>query len=186
MSYFARRSVAVTRERRAGVRYGSTGCQVPGDGHVGWLAGTFSTLESQLDLWPHYRAERCSSRRQDPRSKRSQAIEAEIRRTGWAGYRARSVAARSTRSTKRRNSPRKLMPRWQAEVEAAGWAADRIRAEVTEARRFRLAPVDVDGAVKHVLSADGELARMKVFDARHVAIEVSPQSPATSLRRRRD
>jgi hypothetical protein len=67
------------------------------------------------------------------------------------------------------------MPRWHAEIEEAGWTADRILAEVTEAgRRFRLAPVDVDGALKQVLSADGELARTKVFDARHVAIEVSP------------
>ena len=112
---------------------------------------------------------------QDLHSKRSQAIEAEIRRTGWAGYRARNVAARSTRTTKRHDSPEELMPRWHAEIEAAGWTADRILAEVTEAgRRFRLAPVDVDGALKEVLSADGELARMKVFDARHVAIEVSP------------
>jgi hypothetical protein len=112
---------------------------------------------------------------QDLHSKRSQAIEAEIRRTGWAGYRARNVAARSTRATKRHDSPEELMPRWHAEIEAAGWTVDRILAEVAEAgRRFRLAPVDVDGALKEVLSADGELARMKVFDARHVAIEVSP------------
>jgi hypothetical protein len=66
------------------------------------------------------------------------------------------------------------MPRWQAEIEAAGWTADRILAKVTEAgRRFRLDPVDVDGALKELLSADGELARTKVFDARYVAIEVS-------------
>ncbi len=63
---------------------------------------------------------------QELHSKRSQAIEAEIRRTGWAGYRARNVAARSTRTTKRYDSPEELMPRWQAEIEAAGWTADRI------------------------------------------------------------
>jgi conjugative relaxase-like TrwC/TraI family protein len=112
---------------------------------------------------------------QDLHSKRSQAIEAEIRRTGWDGYRARNVAARSTRATKRHDTPEELMPRWHAEIEAAGWTADRILAEVTEAgRRFRLAPVDVNGALQEVLSADGELARMKVFDGRHVAIAVSP------------
>jgi conjugative relaxase-like TrwC/TraI family protein len=57
---------------------------------------------------------------QEPHSKRSQAIEAEIRRTGWAGYRARNVAARSTRTTKRHDSPEGLMPRWHAEIEATG------------------------------------------------------------------
>jgi hypothetical protein len=49
-------------------------------------------------------------------SKRAAAIEAEMDRTGYSSYRARGIAARTTRAPKRHQPVGDLLPRWVAEM----------------------------------------------------------------------
>jgi conjugative relaxase-like TrwC/TraI family protein len=54
-------------------------------------------------------------------SKRAAEIEAECQLRGNMSYRAREVAARTTRSAKEHEGEGELVARWRAELEAAGW-----------------------------------------------------------------
>ena len=72
-------------------------------------------------------------------SKRAAEIQAEMDATGHDSYQARNVAARATRDPKRHTPVGELMPRWTAEIEAAGWSIDRVNEaidrEAAERRR---------------------------------------------------
>ncbi len=59
-------------------------------------------------------------------SKRSDEIAEHLAATGRHGYRARSVAARATRSVKRHTGADELLPVWRAELDAAGWPLERL------------------------------------------------------------
>jgi conjugative relaxase-like TrwC/TraI family protein len=67
-------------------------------------------------------------------SKRAAEIEAECQRRGETSYRARGIAARTTRSSKEHEAERELVDRWRAELEAAGWPVERLLASVEAAR----------------------------------------------------
>ncbi len=113
-------------------------------------------------------------------SKRAAEIDAECARRGESSYRARGVAARTTRSAKEHESGADLVDRWQAELAEAGWPVERIAASVAEAARARR-PVErvtlksVRGLVSDVLGDDGDLARRKVFSRRHVIVALTPR-----------
>jgi conjugative relaxase-like TrwC/TraI family protein len=62
-------------------------------------------------------------------SKRAAEIEAACRRRGDTSYRARGVAARTTRSAKEHEAEGELVTRWRAELEAAGWPVEAVAEE---------------------------------------------------------
>jgi hypothetical protein len=112
-------------------------------------------------------------------SKRAAEIEAECRRHGDTSYRARGVAARTTRKAKRHEPEGDLMSRWRGELAAVGWPVERLAASVDAARRGRddVTPLGVRDAralLDEVLGDDGDLARRKVFSRRHVVVALAP------------
>ncbi len=113
-------------------------------------------------------------------SKRAAEIDAECARRGESSYRARGVAARTTRSAKEHASEADLVGGWRAELSEAGWPVERIAASVAAAGRDRrpverLTMKSVRQMVADVLGEDGELARRKVFSRRHVIVAMAPR-----------
>ena len=113
-------------------------------------------------------------------SKRAAQIEAECQRRGETSYRARGVAARTTRKAKGHETEGELVSRWRTELAEAGWPVERLAASVDAARQSRQAvePLSVKGAralVSEVLGPEGDLARRKVFSRRHLVVALAPQ-----------
>jgi hypothetical protein len=110
-------------------------------------------------------------------SKRAAEIEAECGRRGDTSYRARGVAARTTRSAKAHQAEGELVARWRGELEAAGWPVERLAASVEAARRDcrPMTLKDARRLVSKVLADDSELARRKVFSRRHVVVALAPR-----------
>ena len=109
-------------------------------------------------------------------SKRAAEIEAECQRRGETSYRARGVAARTTRSAKEHEAEGELVGRWRAELEAAGWPVERLAASV-EAATGSARPMTLKDArrlLSEVLGDDSDLARRKVFSRRHVVVALAP------------
>jgi conjugative relaxase-like TrwC/TraI family protein len=109
-------------------------------------------------------------------SKRAAEIETECQRRGEDSYRARGVAARTTRHSKGHEAEGELVGRWRAEVAAAGWPVEWLAASVDASRRD-VRPMTLNGArrlVSEILAGDGDLARRKVFSRRHVIVAVAP------------
>jgi conjugative relaxase-like TrwC/TraI family protein len=111
-------------------------------------------------------------------SKRAAEITAAVEARGEHTYQARGVAARATRSVKHRQAEGELVARWQAELAAAGWPADRLLASVGAASGHRIAgPQSLDAArqvLAEVLVNEGDLARRKAFSRRHLIVELAP------------
>ena len=111
-------------------------------------------------------------------SRRAAEIEAECRSRGETSYRARGVAARTTRKAKRHEPEGELVERWQAELALVGWPAERLAEAVDAAaaatKPARMSFEDVRRLIAEVLDPDGELARRKVFSRRHVIVELAP------------
>ena len=113
-------------------------------------------------------------------SKRAAEIEAECQRRGDTSYRARGVAARTTRKAKRHEPEGELVSRWRAELAEAGWPVERLAASVDAAcqgrERGRAAQRQkrARALLSEVLGADGDLARRKVFSRRHVVVALGP------------
>src|SRR3546814_1752737 len=59
-------------------------------------------------------------------SKRADEIDAYLAEAGHTSYRARSVAARDTRSVKRHTGADELLPHWQTELHELGWSVERL------------------------------------------------------------
>jgi hypothetical protein len=115
----------------------------------------------------------------DTHSKRAAEIDAECQRRGDDSYRARRVAARTTRHAKEHGVEGELVDRWQAELASIGWPVERLAASIdSAARKVGASPsLSLKGVRRifgEVLSADGELARRKVFARRQVLVEVAP------------
>ena len=113
-------------------------------------------------------------------SKRAAEIAEEMERTGHDSYRARNIAARTTRGPKRHSPIGELMPRWVGEIGEVGWSVERIAAEVDRAaveRRLRppeLSSYELRAAAEAALDPDGPLAARKVFTKRDVIVAVAP------------
>jgi conjugative relaxase-like TrwC/TraI family protein len=115
----------------------------------------------------------------DVHSKRSAEIDAECHRRGDNSSQARALAARTTRQAKEHGVEGGLVTRWQRELASIGWPVERLTAVVDgAAREFgpppKLTLKSVRRTLGDVLSADGELARRKVFSRRHVLVELAP------------
>jgi conjugative relaxase-like TrwC/TraI family protein len=116
----------------------------------------------------------------DLHSKRAAEIEAECRRTGNDSYRARGVAAKSTRAHKRHTPIGDLMERWCGEIEDAGYSLDEVRSRVEEAgrQRSRFPALGYDQArqmIREVLSAKGPLGQKKLFSRPDVIVALAPR-----------
>jgi hypothetical protein len=111
-------------------------------------------------------------------SKRAAEITAAVEERGDTSYRARQVAARTTRTGKERVSEGELVARWRAELAGIGWSTDRLIQAVEAGSRRRIAPrPHINAARKvlaQVLAEDSELACRKVFSRRHVVVAVAP------------
>ena len=112
-------------------------------------------------------------------SKRAAEVEAECRRRGDTSYRARGVAARTTRKAKHHEAEGQLMGRWRAELASVGWPPERlagaIDAAAGAARPARISFSDARRLISGALATDGGLARRKVFSRRHVLVELAPR-----------
>jgi hypothetical protein len=112
-------------------------------------------------------------------SKRSAEIDAEMAERGYTSYQARNIAARETRKAKRHTPVADLLPRWRAELAAAGFPIHELAAgiEAASAARSqlrRLREAEVGDIVEQVLAPDGVLAERKVFSRRDVVVAVAP------------
>ncbi len=116
----------------------------------------------------------------DVHSKRAAEISAECARGGDNTSRARAVAARTTRQAKEHAVEGELVRRWRDELASIGWPVERLAASIDSAAK-KLGPPPkltlkrVRAMLGEVLSADGELARRKVFARRHVLVELGPR-----------
>ncbi len=114
-------------------------------------------------------------------SKRAAEIAEEMERTGHDSYRARNVAARTTRAPKRHSPVGELMPRWVAEIGEVGWSVERIAASIEhEAALYRrprpeLANAELRDIATAALADDSALVARKVFSKRDVIVSVAPQ-----------
>ncbi len=112
-------------------------------------------------------------------SKRAAEIEAECRRRGDSSYRARGVAARTTRKAKRHEADR-AAGRTLASGAGLGRMAGRapcrrlIDAAAAATKPARMSFEDARRLIAEVLAPDGELARRKVFSRRQVIVELAP------------
>jgi len=113
-------------------------------------------------------------------SKRAAEIDAEMARTGYDSYRARGVAARTTRDPKRHTSVGELMPRWTAEIEHVGWSveaiADAIERQALEYQRPRpeLTNFELRNIAAEALADGSALVARKVFAKHDVIVAVAP------------
>ena len=111
-------------------------------------------------------------------SKRAAEITAAVEERGIDTYRARGVAARTTRTAKRHVPAGELVARWRSELASIGWTPDRLTASITAASQARIAGepslAEVHRVLGLVLADDGPLARMKVFSRRHLLVELAP------------
>ena len=115
----------------------------------------------------------------DLHSKRSDEIDDALDEAGFHSYRARGIAARTSRTAKRFEAVDDLVPRWRQELTDIGWHPDRIIESIRNADTRRIAPevlhpADVRSIVEHLLGPDGPLARLKVFSRRDVMVEAAP------------
>jgi conjugative relaxase-like TrwC/TraI family protein len=116
-------------------------------------------------------------------SKRSAEITAAVSGRGFSTYQARGVAARDTRKHKRHKDIGALVPMWRAELEAAGFGASQLSADIERAgldyqhnRSLRptLTNKELSELATSVLGAGGALSERKVFARRDVIVAVGP------------
>ena len=117
----------------------------------------------------------------DLHSKRAVEIQEAMETSGYHSYRARNIAARDTRDPKRHQSPGELMPRWHAEIEAAGWTIDELAQSIDVAARARSPEIGLHATkelhaklMAEALAPEGPLAARKVFARRDVIVALAP------------
>ena len=126
----------------------------------------------------------------DLHSKRSDEIDDALDEAGFDSYRARGIAARTSRSAKRFEAVDDLVPRWRQELTDIGWHPDRIIESIRNADSRRIAPealhpADVRAIVDHLLGPDGPLAAQKVFSRRDSTLPLRARSRRARPRGRR-
>ncbi len=117
-------------------------------------------------------------------SKRSAEISEAVAEKGFDSYQARQVAARETRKTKRHTPVDELLPRWRAELTAAGFPPQQLVADIKRAGLdYRLAhsptkvlwDKELAELTNDVLGPSGTLSERKVFSKRDVIVAVAPK-----------
>jgi hypothetical protein len=112
-------------------------------------------------------------------SKRRAAIEAEVAAKGYDSYRARNMAARTTRRAKRHEPEGELVTRWRAELREAGYPPPQLVASLERASADRVltSPPDTNqirDLVAETLSPEGALGGRKVFARRDAIVALAP------------
>jgi conjugative relaxase-like TrwC/TraI family protein len=111
-------------------------------------------------------------------SKRSQQIDDAISGPDGGSYRARAIAARTTRTAKRHEPVENLVTRWHDELLEIGLHPNKIQERVTAGRDCRIIrnlDDDVlDRLAGQLLERDGRLAAEKVFTRRDVIVAAAP------------
>ena len=131
----------------------------------------------KLDHWrivgiPHEVADRFS--------KRAEAIQEELEKTGFTSYRARGVAARNSREAKSTESQKSLLVRWLGELDEIGWPARKInqRLQLVNDRRHQplrnLTDQQRTQLVYETIGPNGPLAKRKAFTRADVIRVVAP------------
>jgi len=114
-------------------------------------------------------------------SKRSAEITAAVEARGVDTYRARGVAARTTRAAKRHTPVAELMPAWTAELEAAGFGVGPLADLVEQIGRThggepgQLKLRELRSLVAEMLGPAGPLAEQKVFTRADAIVAVGPR-----------
>ena len=115
-------------------------------------------------------------------SKRADEIDVYLAKAGHAGYRARGVAARETRTVKRHTGADELLPHWHAELAEIGWSVERLAHALHRARTnaprlpLGLTGAEIDALAADVLDSGGELMRRhKVFTRTQLIAEIAPR-----------
>ncbi|MBV9283591.1 MAG: relaxase domain-containing protein, partial [Acidimicrobiia bacterium] len=117
-------------------------------------------------------------------SKRAAEIDAHAREQGYDSYRARGIAARETRKSKRHESVDELLPRWHQELAHAGYPVPELTAgieaaiEATRTERQRAMEMfpkhELVSLIQHTLDPDADLAARKIFFRRDVIVALGP------------
>jgi conjugative relaxase-like TrwC/TraI family protein len=111
-------------------------------------------------------------------SKRSQQIDDAISGPDGGSYRARAIAARTTRIAKRHEPVENLVTRWHDELLENGLHPNKIQERITAGRNHRIIrnlDDDVlDRLAGQLLERDGRLAAEKVFTRRDVIVAAAP------------
>ena len=111
-------------------------------------------------------------------SKRAVEITAAIEERGTDTYRARGVAARTTRAATHHVPEGALVARWRAELASIGWSVAAVSEAVAATSGARIVGepslAELHRVLGVVLADDGPLARMKVFSRRHLLVELTP------------
>ena len=116
-------------------------------------------------------------------SKRAAEINEAVAEKGFATYQARQVAARETQKSKRHTPVEELVPRWRAELTHAGFAPERLVADIERAGHAyqrQHSGVNIIGnrslatLATDVLGPRGILSDRKVFSKRDVIVAVAP------------
>ena len=156
---------------------------------VGRLAGARMAVEAGYAIVPdagpsgklgHWAIAGVPEEVLEAHSKRAAEIAAEIDRQGTDSYRARNVAARTTRDPKRHVAVGELLPRWGAEAEAVGWGVEAITMAVEREAAAYSPPLELSAEERRALAVgalgpDGPLAARKVFSRRDVIVALAPQ-----------
>ena len=117
-------------------------------------------------------------------SKRSHEIEAAVAAKGFDSYKARQVAARETRKTKRHTGVDELLPLWRKELADAGFPPEQLMADIERAGveyRRTHAPTQIlwdkelATLTNDVLGPNGTLSQRKVFAPRDVIVAIAPK-----------
>ncbi len=119
-------------------------------------------------------------------SKRSAQIDEETERLGHSSYRARGIAARTTRDHKRHEPIADLLGHWRSELAEAGWPLAQLQDNLARANAAARPPEPVDypaelALAAEVLSPDGDLARAKVFSRRELIVATGPHLYGQSM-----
>jgi conjugative relaxase-like TrwC/TraI family protein len=127
----------------------------------------------------HWRIAGLPDRVLEVHSKRAAEIEAEVKAKGYDSYRARNMAARTTRRAKRHEPEGALIARWREELRVAGYPLPELVASLEDARstRQRIDSPDIAKIrqlVGEALSPDGALGANKVFARRDVIVALAP------------
>ncbi len=111
-------------------------------------------------------------------SKRAAEITAAVEAQGTDSYRARGVAARTTRAAKRHVPEGELVARWRSELASVGWSVAALNEAVDAASGARIVGepslTELHRVLGVLLADDGPLARMKVFSRPHLVVELTP------------
>ncbi len=127
----------------------------------------------------HWRVAGIPDRVLEVHSKRRAEIEAEVAANGFESYRARNMAARTTRRAKRHEPEGQLVSRWRDELRQAGYPVPELQASLQRACRSR-APIEalhtdrVRELLATALSPEGALGSRKVFARRDVIVALAP------------